>query len=161
MTLTPVREHPVWDRPLELASGFAYGLAGLIIFSTTLALGDPTFAPRYLAELHDSLVLAYSGLTVVGGALVVLGLATAYRSDRLFGRYMETIGHAILILVTLTYAYDLIAGGFSSPRNTLLLGIFTGRVVGSIFRGISLMRRNRTVRQVIRDASNGGVTGEC
>lgn len=160
MPSIPVREHPLWDRPLELASGFAYGLAGLVIFATTLFLGEPVFAPRYLAELHNTITLAYAGLTVVGGGLVVTGLVVAYRTDPLFGRYMETIGHTVLVLVTLTYAYDLIAGGFSSPRNTLLLGIFSGRVVGSIFRGISLLRKNRTVRQVIRDVSNGGGPGD-
>lgn len=159
MASNSVREHPVWDRPLEFASGVGYAAAALVIIISTLVTGAPAFAPRYLAEISNLVVLLYAGLVFIAGALVVAGLIRAYFAEPMFARYMEAIGHVVLALVTLTYAADLVIGGFSSPRNTLLLGFFGGRVGGSLMRAFILIRANLAVTRTIRALSNGGATG--
>lgn len=152
-------ERPIRDRPLEVAAGLTFAAAGITMLASMIFTGSPNFAPRYLREAADWIVVLYATLALAGGLLILHGLRGQAYGDPIIGRWEEAIGHILIAGIGTTYAWDLTLGGFSAPGNTLLLAFLFGHMIGSTMRAIVQIRRNflavRVVSEAVAEQENG------
>lgn len=136
----------VENHPFESTLSLALVLFGIRAFVTGL-----NTAPGSLRILPLVLAFAYCALSVIGGTLVLFGLATRYRFDWAYG--VERAG----LFVSASAWFSYVVGLLFSPitgTGTLLILALLALSCGCLFRSRAINRNAKATLAALRHAKS-------